>query len=107
MEKIAHYKTFYFLRYAHVRYVKSLFTNIQNNRICEKLANFLRNLQTSRINNSRILRIKNAKFSGHCFFMNVLGYFKICISVPLMVICPIYDEFHNFLLKTVNQETHH
>ena len=29
MLKISHYNTFYFLRYAHVRYVKSLFTNIQ------------------------------------------------------------------------------
>ena len=26
--KISYYKTFYFLRYAHVRYVKSLFTKI-------------------------------------------------------------------------------
>ena len=29
MLKISHLNTFYFLRYAHVRYVKSLFTNIQ------------------------------------------------------------------------------
>ena len=29
MSKILHYNTFYFLRFAHVRYVKSLFTNIQ------------------------------------------------------------------------------
>ena len=29
MLKIAHLNTFYFLRYAHVRYVKRLFTNIQ------------------------------------------------------------------------------
>ena len=27
--KILHENTFYFLRYAHMRYVKSLFTNIQ------------------------------------------------------------------------------
>ena len=33
----------------------------------KKIAYFLRNLQTSRVNNSRILRIKNAKFSGYCF----------------------------------------
>ena len=70
MEKIAHYKTFYFLRYAHVRYVKSLFTNIQNNRICEKLANFLRNLQTSRINRIRILEfleLRMLNFEGIVF----------------------------------------
>ena len=29
MLKISHESTFYFLRYAHVKYVKSLFTNIQ------------------------------------------------------------------------------
>ena len=29
MLQISHQNTFYFLRYAHVRYVKSLFTNIQ------------------------------------------------------------------------------
>ena len=29
MFKISHLNTFYFLGYAHVRYVKSLFTNIQ------------------------------------------------------------------------------
>ena len=31
---------------------------------------FLRNLQTSRANNLRILRIKNVKFSGYCFYLN-------------------------------------
>ena len=37
------------------------------------------------VNNSRILRIKNAKFSGYCFYVNknILGDFQICISVPL------------------------
>ena len=30
MLEISHEDTFYFLRNAHVRYVKSLFTNIQN-----------------------------------------------------------------------------
>ena len=39
----------------------------------------------SRANNSRILRIKNAKFSEYCFYMNtnIQGDFQICISVPL------------------------
>ena len=51
-----------------------------------KLAYFLRNLQNSLTNNSRILRIKNAKFSGCCFYINtnLLGDFQICISVPLI-----------------------
>ena len=38
-------------------------------------------------NNSRILRMKNAKFSGYHFCMNqnIKGDFQICISVPLNV----------------------
>ena len=42
-------------------------------------------LQTLRANNSRILRIKNPKFSG-CYFdfnTNMYGDFKICNTVPL------------------------
>ena len=43
------------------------------------------NLENSRANNSRILRIKNAKFSGYCFYMNtnIQGDFQICIRLPL------------------------
>ena len=57
----------------------------RNNRICFKLAFFLRNLLTSRVNNSRIFRIKNVKFSGYCFHINTNRYedLWICISVPL------------------------
>ena len=51
-----------------------------------KLAYILRNLQTSRAINSRILRIGNVKFSGYCFNMNthIQRDFQICISVPLI-----------------------
>ena len=37
------------------------------------------------MNNSRILRTKNAKFSEHYFYLNtnMYGNFQICISVPL------------------------
>ena len=35
----------------------------------KKVAYFLRKIQTSRINNSRILRFKNEKLSGYCFYM--------------------------------------
>ena len=37
------------------------------------------------MNNSRILRIKNAKFSGYYFYVNwnIQKDFQICISVPL------------------------
>ena len=54
-----HIKTIYFLRYAHVRYVKNL-----------KFSLLLKKLKILRANNSRILRIKNTKFSGYCFDMN-------------------------------------
>ena len=57
---------------------------------------FLRYLQTLRTNNSRILRIKNAKFSEYCFYINTNKYgdFQICISVPLMeqLVNLMYDE---------------
>ena len=47
---------------------------------------FTHYLQTSRANNSRILMIKNANFSGYCFYMNTNVWvdFQICISVPLI-----------------------
>ena len=56
-----------------------------NNSICQKLAYFLRNLQTSQADNSKILRIKNVKSSGYCFYLYtyIWGDFQICISVPL------------------------
>ena len=83
MLKMSYLKIFYFLRYAQLRYVKRLFTNIQKQ---QKLAYFLRNLTTSRENNSRIIEIKNVKFSGYCFYMNtnVQEDFQICFSVPLI-----------------------
>ena len=45
----------------------------------------LRKIQTLRVNNSRILRIQNATFSGYHFYMNtnIWRDFQICISVPL------------------------
>ena len=75
------------MRYAHAKYVKSLFTNIQKQQNMLTISlYFLRNLQTSRANNLRILRIKNAKFSGYYFYKNttIQGDFQIYISVPLM-----------------------
>ena len=40
------------------------------------------------MNNSRIFTIRNAKFSGFYFYtnLNIWGDFKICISVPLIII---------------------
>ena len=50
--------------------------------------NLLRDLQTSQVNSSTILRIKNAKFSVYRFYMNanIQGDFQICISVPLKTV---------------------
>ena len=64
---------------------KGCLQTFRSNRICLKLAYFLRKLQTLRGNNSRIIRIKNAKFSRYCFHMNtnIYGDFQICISVNL------------------------
>ena len=76
------------MRYAHVKHVKSLFINIQKQWNMLKLDYFLRNLRTSRGNNSRILGIKNTKFSGSCFNMNtnIQRDFQICITLPLISI---------------------
>ena len=43
-------------------------------------------MKTLRVNNSRILTIKNAKFSGFYFYMNfnIWEDFQICIGIPLM-----------------------
>ena len=57
----------------------------RNNRIRKKVAYFLRKIQTSGANNSRILRIQNAEFSGYYFYMNtnIWRDFQICINAPL------------------------
>ena len=67
----------------------------RNNRIRKKLAYFLRNLQTSRINNLRIPRVKKTKFSGYCFYMNtkISGDFQICISIPLIITMKLGNYF--------------
>ena len=51
----------------------------------------LRKTQTSMGKNLRILRIKNAKFSGYCFYMNpnIQWNFQICINVTLNLIIKI------------------
>ena len=46
------------------------------------MAYFLRKIQTLRVDNSRILTIKNGKFSEYYFHMNfnIWGDFKFCIK---------------------------
>ena len=55
-----------------------------------KFTNFMKN-------NSRILKIKNVKFSGYCFYMDtcIERDFKICISVPLNEDRLFTSSFHN------------
>ena len=52
----------------------------RNNRICKKVTYFLRKIQTSWLNYSRILWIKNAKFSGYWSYMslNIHGNIHSC-----------------------------
>ena len=57
--KISYWNTFYFLRYAHVKYVKSLFANIQQQKNMLKISLLFKKITNLRENNSRILRIKN------------------------------------------------
>ena len=54
-----------------MRYVQGLFKkHSEAIEYIKKVAYFFRNLKTSRENKSRILWIKNAKFSGYCFYIN-------------------------------------
>lgn len=59
------------------------------------------------VNNSRVSRINNAKFSGYCFYTNpsIEGNFQICFSVPFneqtifLIICTyLYCNLHSFKL---------
>ena len=92
MPKVSHCNIFCFLRYAHPKYVKCLFTNIHKQWNVLKISLIFTKIQTSRVNNSRVLRIQNAKFSGYCFHMYTIiqAAFQICMSVPLI--------FHHFIM---------
>ena len=85
MLKVSHYNNIYFVIYflscAHLSHMKCLFTNIQKQKsILKSSLLFKKNL-----NYTRILRIKNAKFSGYCFNVNpnIQQNFQIGISAPL------------------------
>ena len=101
MPKISRYNTFYFLRYAHVRCVEGLFTNIQKQQNMLQISLLFQNLPNSRINNSRILRIRNAKFAGYCFYMNtnIQEDFRICISVPSCFKSSAFDSHQALLTR--------
>ena len=50
-----------------------------------KISLLFKKFTTSRANNLRMPKVKSAKFSGYCFFMNIniKGDFQVRISVPL------------------------
>ena len=50
--------------------MKCLFTNIQKKLNILKTSLLFVKIQTSQVNNSRILRTNNTKYSGYCFYMN-------------------------------------
>ena len=64
MLKISHFNTFYFLRNVHVRYVNSLFKNIQKH---EKLAYFLRKLKLHGQITQEFLELRMRNFQGIVF----------------------------------------
>ena len=86
-----------------VIYIPALKQTNRNNRICSKLAYFLRKIQifcvilrkpdfkkNANFYNSRILTVKNVKFLGYYYFymnLNKQGDFQICISTPLRFMC--------------------
>ena len=83
--RIPHYNIFHVLRYAHFRYAKCLFTNIQEQWNTTKSSLLFK----KRVNNSRYLRIQNVKCSG-CYFCtnaNIWKDFQTCISDPLSFYC--------------------
>ena len=94
MSKISHFNNYYFLKYAYVQYVRSLFN----------YSGTVRNLQTSRTNNSRTLWTKNPKYSGYYFYMNTNIYrdFQVCISALLKEFTNPTDFNMNDLFHTPN-----
>ena len=71
MPKVLHYNSIYFvsMRIAPEIYEMFVYKHIETMNML-KSSHFSGKLQTSRVNNSRIRRIKNAKFSGYCFHVN-------------------------------------
>ena len=67
-----------------------------------KLTYFLRKVQTSRVNNSKILTISNAKFPGYHFYMNSNIYrnFQIGTSVPLSAV--VFQILHKNIIRDKN-----
>ena len=94
----AHQNTFHLLRYVHFRFTKRLFTNIKKQENTLKSSLLFKKIQTLRVNNSWILRILNAKFSGYYFYMNINIWrdFQICISVSLIFVTLFFHYLANW-----------
>ena len=78
MLKISHQNTFYFLRYAHMRYVKSLFTKIQKKSVHVKNQPTLLEIYKPDVQITReFLGLRMRNFQGIVLYENkVVGGFS-------------------------------
>ena len=99
MPKVSHYNPIYFLNYTHLRYMICLFTSIQKQYNTLKAAYFLRKIHILRVNNSTILSMRNAKFSGYCFHVNpnYSEIFKSALVCLYVSWWPFYWKFEKFV----------
>ena len=87
-KQVAHYNAFCLLRYAHFRYAKCLFTNIQ------KSQNMLKSSLLFKKNTNFTEEKRENSYDSECeifgiWFLhehNIWRDFQICISVPLIAI---------------------
>ena len=65
-------------------------------------------MQTLRVNNLRIATIRNGKFSGYYFYMNVNIWrdFQICINVPLILIYNLIMVLRDHYYFGVTKDTY-
>ena len=75
MPKVLHYNSIYFVS---MRIAPEIYEMFVYKHIETMSSHFLGKLQTSRVNNSRI-SVKNAKFSGYCFYMipNIVRFLNL------------------------------
>ena len=86
------------MSYSPVKFVFFLKSRLIFNRFycfCTFVNKHYKHSQTLRVYNSRILRVKTAKFSGYYFYMstNIQGDFEICIRVPLIHFIPLVSFY--------------
>ena len=86
MPKFSHYRSIYFLSYAHTRYTICLFTNIQKqHNMLRSSPLFHKNSNFTSKKPRELLGLRMGNFQG-IVFMRIRIYseiFKACISVPL------------------------